>query len=168
MHDPVMGDKYTPAVGNDGNFIANVNDDDGAILDSLVSSEAEPPKPDELPIVRIDMRPVPTKVIPAPQRMRASTFNVAQRVPILIANANPHRVELYIDCNINTGAATLWLASTRTDVQNPITAYGMWNNAYASANYNYTGELWAMYDGVTPEGFSGLSVMEIITQEVGR
>lgn len=166
MHDPVMGDKYTPAVGNDGNFIANVNDDDGAILDSLVSSEAEPPERDELPIVRIDMRPVPTKAIPPIKSMVARTITVAPNTPYQLARANPWRESIHVEAGLNnTSTSNVFYGPSATDVLNPLTRFGFYYTIYDDTRFMYNGDMWIYHmhtDVVT------FSILEIITQEVGR
>lgn len=164
MQDPI-DDGYRVPVGGDGNFVADLTDDDGTILDSLVSSEAEPPERDELPVVRLDMRPLASKPIPAIQRMVVRTYTMAPRTPYLIATANPWRERILL--SVDTGNATdVAFAPTSTEVLSSGSSYISRFNIYGDLNLEYNGELWAMLIDADP--LPRLSVVEIISQEAGR
>lgn len=163
MQDPIEEDKSIP-VGGEGNFLADMTDDDATVLDSLVSSEAEPPDADELPIVRLDMRPLAVEAVPDDVVMRTRTV----RAPIpgvahLLMNANPWRKRAVVRINKTT---TILLGESRTAVSSLSTSARFGTNSASEIILNTTGEVWGLIDGEVTDITIG--VMEEVVRKAGR
>lgn len=148
--------------GGDANFLADLSDDDGAVLDSFVSSEADPPTPDELPIVKLMLRPLASD-IPARKSIRTRTINMAENVPYMLAPASPWRERVVIRMN---KTATLLLANNRTAVQDTITAARFGGNSSGEFVINSNDEIWGLSQ-LTGDTLV-VGILEEITEKVGR
>ena len=166
MQDPIEEDNRLP-VGNAGNFVADLTDDDATILDSLVSSEAEPPDADELPIVRLNLRPLAAKPIPAITRMLTRNVWVPPNTAFLLLTDNPWRTNLRIESSAPIAAQpSFFVAPSRTQVLSRSTAFGWHYAAYDNFELSgYNGELWLFND---MDEVAEIFVMELISQEAGR
>lgn len=167
--DPMEDYAGGPVVGNDGNFLADVDDDDAQVIDSLVDQAAEPPSGSDLPVVRIDMRPIPKDLPPALTRMVTRTVNLgAEPLLLLPANAYRSRVSLTATALTEGGAvadtAVLYLAASRTESQSFLTSARVLLGHTDTFDAAYNGELWAY----SPNAGTSISILEYITQEVGR
>ena len=146
--------------GNEANFLADTQDDDGFVLDSLVNP-TDVPEAEDLPVVRIDMRPVPKAEPPKIQRMITRTYYLPQGVPMRIMFANPFRKETIIEIPLS-GDFPVSYASTQEDVVNDLTSFTSSFPAYEFLRLNYNGELWALQSAKQVP--VALTLLEIIEQ----
>ena len=138
-----------------GNWV----DDDWDVIDDLVESQANPPEPDDLPVVRLS---VTRATIPTLTRTITSTYNqTVEQGPIMAMNPDARRKSLKIHV---FGTTDLYLSDDRA------TLTGMQSNAFrlsAPGEYDileHTGAVWIAGDlteaGTAPVNFSILAVTE--------
>lgn len=94
-------------------------DDDGQVLDSLVSPDAEPPTPHDVPLVPVER--LERVRVPALTRMQTRTTSLAPGVPYLIAGEDPWRSSLTLGPG-EDASGTLRLAGSPSDCLNPLTS----------------------------------------------
>lgn len=116
----------------------DVNDDDAEILDNLIESDAVPPTPDELPIVRGPETPV---YAPKPTRLLTHTAKYQSSAgPVMVVPEDPRRQHLVIHVH---GSNDIFLSQDRS-----MLTMGM-SGAFVVAAPGtlelpgYTGALWA-------------------------
>lgn len=160
MSEPNLEWGDVPARGSDANHLADVHDDDAAVIDSLVSQDAEPPTAAELPAV---VQNIPRPKIDKPPRvaMVGRSINLLANQVFQLAAANPYRRRILIAANKE---ATMRLADTATKVTQDQELFRVRVSYTGIVELYTTGDLWIRNAGEDVQ----YSIMEEITIEEGR
>ena len=160
MSEPILDWGDVPARGSDANHLADTRDDDGTVIDSLVSQVADPPTAAELPT---EVRNVPTPRVARPPRvaMIGRTINVQPNQIFQLAVANPYRRRFVISVEQE---ATVRLADTATKVTQDQELFRVRIGMFETHEFFTTGDLWVRNTGYDVR----YSIMEEITIEEGR
>lgn len=125
---------------NSPHIAGNYKDDDAEVLDNLVEAEANPPAPEEMPLVPIDKPIEPPKIT----RLISNTFTVdkAWAEPTLLLPADPNRKSLSIRVTSTTATDVVNVADEKNKAQSAGTSYSVQASAVALDLSNHTGAVW--------------------------
>lgn len=135
--------------------LGNLEDDDWRVIDSLVESASEPPRPENRPMVA--QAPEPT--VPVQTRMLTGTMAVASDwAPVLLLPSDPYRESVQIWAASDTATDYIRVADDPGKLQSS-RGTALVYSAMQTMPFTHTGPVWASCpDATGPVTISFLAV----------